>query len=69
MGLYDQSIAVFIFFTVLCTISVGLRIFVRTRLCKGAFGWDDIALIITWVCMSTRRGSLREVYADIEAER
>lgn len=49
MSLHDQTIGLFIFFTVLCTISVGLRIFVRTRLCKNAFGWDDVALIITWV--------------------
>lgn len=51
MSLEDQTIALFIFFPVLCTISLGLRLFVRTRLRKGAFGWDDIALVVTWVCV------------------
>lgn len=38
-----------LFFTVLNTITVALRIFARTKLSKGAFGWDDIMLLITYV--------------------
>lgn len=49
MNLHDQSIALLIFFPVLTTITVGVRIFVRTRLCKGAFGWDDVLLLVTTV--------------------
>lgn len=50
MTLHDQTVALFIFFPLLCTISLALRLFVRTKLCKGAFGWDDVALVVTWVC-------------------
>lgn len=49
MTLRDQTIGLCIFFPVLTTITVFLRVFVRTRLCKGAFGWDDVALLVTWV--------------------
>lgn len=49
-GLHDQAIGLFIFFPVLCTVTLFLRLYVRTKLCKGAFGWDDVALILTWVC-------------------
>lgn len=51
MNLYDQAIGLFIFFPILTTITVGLRLFVRIKLCKGAFGWDDVALIITYVSL------------------
>lgn len=47
MGYHDQSVALLVFFPVFTTITVGIRIFVRTRLIKGAFGWDDVLLIIT----------------------
>ncbi|KAJ4388899.1 hypothetical protein N0V93_006360 [Gnomoniopsis smithogilvyi] len=47
-SLHDQTIGLFVFFPVLCTVTLALRIYVRTKLCKGAFGWDDVALIITW---------------------
>lgn len=50
--LYYQAIGLFVFFPVLCTITVGLRMFVRTRLCKGAFGWDDVALLVTYVSLT-----------------
>ena len=40
-----------IFFCILNTITVGLRLYVRTTLNKGAFGWDDVALVITWVSL------------------
>lgn len=49
MDWYDHLIGLFIFFTTLNTITVGLRVFIRTKLTKGAFGWDDIALIFTHV--------------------
>lgn len=49
MDWYDHLIGLFVFFTTLNTITVGLRVFIRTRLTKGAFGWDDIALTFTHV--------------------
>lgn len=49
MATHDQLVGVTIFFTVLNTITVALRIFARTKLSKGAFGWDDSMLIITYV--------------------
>lgn len=51
MGFYlhDQFLGVLIFFSALCTTTVGLRVFVRTRLTKGAFGWDDVSLVISYV--------------------
>lgn len=49
MSWYDQLVGLFVFFTILNTISVGLRLFVRTRLTKGSFGWDDAALVFTYV--------------------
>lgn len=49
MGWHDQLLGLFVFFTVANTITVGLRVFIRTKLTKGAFGWDDIALIFTHV--------------------
>lgn len=49
MSLRDQAIGLFVFFPVLTTITVGLRIFVRTKINKGAFGMDDVALVITYV--------------------
>lgn len=49
MSLHDVVVGLLIFFPVLTTITVGLRLFVRTRLCKGAFGWDDVALVVTYV--------------------
>lgn len=62
MSLHDQAIGLFVFFPVLTTITVGLRLFVRTRLCKGAFGWDDVALVVTYVSLeSPFRVSSREV--------
>lgn len=54
-SLHDQALGLFVFFTVLTTITVGLRLFVRMKLCKGAFGWDDIALVITWVSQNPPR--------------
>lgn len=50
MATHDQLVGVTLFFTVLNTITVALRIFARTKLSKGAFGWDDIMLVITYVC-------------------
>ncbi|KAI7782488.1 hypothetical protein LA080_013488 [Diaporthe eres] len=49
--LYDQLLGLLIFFSVLCTIAVGLRVLVRTKLTKGAFGWDDVALVISYALM------------------
>jgi hypothetical protein len=49
--LYDQLLGLLIFFSVLCTITVGLRVFVRTKVTKGAFGWDDVALVISYVSL------------------
>lgn len=49
MATHDQLVGITIFFTVLNTITVALRIFARTKLSKGAFGWDDTMLIITYV--------------------
>lgn len=49
MGWHDLVIGLFAFFIVLNTITIGLRVFIRTRLTKGAFGWDDIVLIFTHV--------------------
>lgn len=49
--LYDQLLGLLIFFSVLCTITVGLRVLVRTKLTKGAFGWDDAALVFTYVSL------------------
>ncbi|KKY31808.1 putative p-type atpase [Diaporthe ampelina] len=49
--LYDQLLGLLIFFSVLCTITVGLRVLVRTKLTKGAFGWDDVALVFSYVGM------------------
>lgn len=61
MSLHDVAIGLFVFFPVLTTITLGLRLFVRTRLCKGAFGWDDVALVVTYVslppCSPKRSGS------------
>lgn len=57
MGLKEQTIGLFVFFPVLTTISVGLRLFVRTRLCKGAFGWDDVALLVTYVSLVLEAGA------------
>lgn len=47
--LYDQLLGLLIFFSVLCTITVGLRLLVRTKLTKGAFGWDDVVLVFSYV--------------------
>lgn len=52
MATRDQLVGVTIFFTVLNTITVTLRIYARTILTKGAFGWDDVMLIVTYVCLS-----------------
>lgn len=49
MGWHNQLIGLFVFFAIINTITVGLRVFVRTKLTKGAFGWDDVALIFTHV--------------------
>lgn len=49
MGWHDVVVGLFVFFVVLNTIAVGLRVFIRTKLTKGAFGWDDAALIFTYV--------------------
>lgn len=53
MATHDQLVGITIFFTVLNTITVALRIFARTKLSKGAFGWDDAMLIITYVSLVT----------------
>lgn len=50
MDARDQAIGLFIFFPIITTITVGLRIFVRTRVNRGAFGYDDAALLISYVC-------------------
>lgn len=49
MGWHELAIGLFAFFIVLNTITIGLRVYIRTKLTKGAFGWDDIALIFTHV--------------------
>lgn len=50
MASHDQLVGVTIFFTVLNTITVALRILARTKLSKGArFGWDDFMLVVTYV--------------------
>lgn len=49
MATHDQLVGITIFFTVLNTVTVALRIVARTKLSKGAFGWDDIMLVITYV--------------------
>ncbi|KAL2286067.1 hypothetical protein FJTKL_07304 [Diaporthe vaccinii] len=49
MGWHDLAIGLLAFFIVLNTITIGLRVYIRTKLTKGAFGWDDIALIFTHV--------------------
>lgn len=68
-SLHDQAIGLFVFFTVLTTITVGLRLFVRMKLCKGAFGWDDIALVVTWVSVNPRWKSVQclPVSSDLES--
>ncbi|ROW04459.1 hypothetical protein VMCG_04952 [Cytospora schulzeri] len=48
MGWRDELIGVVILFCVLNTLTVGLRIFVRTTVTRGALGWDDVALVITY---------------------
>lgn len=45
----DQLIAIFALFLTLDTIAVGLRLFVRLRLQRSAFGWDDVFLTLTYV--------------------
>lgn len=45
----DQAIGLFIFFPILTTITVGLRVYVRTRVNRDAFGWDDVTLVVTYV--------------------
>lgn len=52
MATHNQLVGITIFFTVLNTITVALRILARTKLSKGALGWDDIMLIITYVRIS-----------------
>ncbi|KAJ4387115.1 hypothetical protein N0V93_007703 [Gnomoniopsis smithogilvyi] len=49
MAGYDLIVGSIVFFMVLNTIAIALRVFVRTVLSKGAFGWDDIFLIVTYV--------------------
>lgn len=49
MATRDQLVGVTVFFTVLNTITVALRLFARTKLSKGAFGWDDVMLVVTYV--------------------
>lgn len=50
MNARDQAIGLFVFFPILTTITVGLRVFVRTRVNRGSFGYDDVTLVITYVC-------------------
>lgn len=64
MNIRDQVIVLFVFFPILTTITVGLRIFVRTRVNRGSFGYDDVALVITYVCWSPSSTSMnRPLYA------
>jgi hypothetical protein len=49
MGWYEELIGLFVFFISLNTITIGLRLFTRLKLTKGAFGWDDVVLILTHV--------------------
>lgn len=58
--LYDQLLGLLIFFSVLCTITVGLRVLVRTKLTKGAFGWDDVALVFSYVSLFWCRSHHRQ---------
>lgn len=62
--LHNQTIGLFIFFPILCTVTLALRLYVRTKLCKGAFGWDDVALIITWVCLLFEVHTARKASAN-----
>lgn len=54
MGWYGLVVGLFVFLIVLNTITIGLRVFVRTKLTKGAFGWDDVALIFSYVSFPWR---------------
>lgn len=49
MSWRDQLIGLFVFFTALNTTTIGLRLFTRIKLTKGAFGWDDVVLIFSHV--------------------
>ncbi|POS71514.1 hypothetical protein DHEL01_v210097 [Diaporthe helianthi] len=49
--LHDRFIGISIFFIALCTATVGLRVFVRTKLTKRAFGWDDVSLVISYLLL------------------
>lgn len=62
MTLHDQALGLFVFFPILTTITVGLRLFVRVKLCKGAFGWDDVALLITYVRLTMSRSGSSIVF-------
>lgn len=63
MATHDHLVGVTIFFTVLTTITVGLRIFSRTKLSgKGAFGLDDVFLLITYVSSHSHRHGLGSIY-------
>lgn len=53
MGLHERLVGLLIFFCLLDTITVALRVFVRTTLSKGAFGWDDVALVVTYVSLQS----------------
>lgn len=44
-----QLLAIYIFFLVLCTVAVGLRLYVRFKLSKNYIGLDDALLTLTYV--------------------
>lgn len=66
MGLHDQLVGLIIFFCITNTITVGLRVFVRTSLTKGGFGYDDVALVITYVSHSPSSSGLLSPLFDID---
>lgn len=51
MGWYEQIITLFVFFLTINTLTVGLRLYTRIILTKGAFGWDDVVLLFTHVSL------------------
>lgn len=64
MGWYEQLITLFVLFLTINTLTVGLRLYTRVILTKGAFGWDDVVLLFTHVslhrCLLFRLKSLSD---------
>lgn len=49
-----QVLAIYVFFLVLCTTAVGLRLFTRVRLSNSVLGLDDAVLTICYVRFPSR---------------